>query len=186
MKFNSMLIHTCCAPCALPIIEYLLNQKQNKDIVLYFYNPNIYPKQEHIKRLEQVKKISKIYNLKLIIDEYEHDKWLEYLKKSLLYSLESYPENDKRCLSCFSFRLDKTVEFAKENGFKEFATTLSINRFKDIKFINDYGFKIAKQNNLKYITFDLEPFQAYQKEQELIKKHNLYSQKYCGCEFSIK
>jgi epoxyqueuosine reductase len=180
-----MLLHVCCAPCALPILEHLLKEKKTKNITLYFYNPNIYPEEEYIKRLKEVKKISKIYNLKLIIGKYEHDKWLEYLKKSLPHPLESYPENNERCLNCFSFRLDKTAKFAKDNNFNEFTTTLSVNRFKDTKFMNNYGQRIAKEYGLNYLTLDLNSYQAHQKEQELVKKYNLYSQKYCGCEFSI-
>jgi len=177
-----ILLHTCCAPCALPIIEYLLGKK---DITLYFYNPNIYPEEEYQKRLKEVEKISKIYNLKLIIGEYEHDKWLAYLKKSLPHPLTSYPENDERCLSCFRFRLDKSAKFAKDNNFNEFTTTLSVNRFKDTKFMDNYGQKIAKEYGLHYMVLNLEPYQAHEKEKGLVKKHNLYSQKYCGCEFSL-
>jgi len=50
-----MLLHVCCAPCALPIIEYLL-EKKVKDITLYFYNSNIYPREEYNKRLKDVEK----------------------------------------------------------------------------------------------------------------------------------
>ncbi|MFA5360455.1 MAG: epoxyqueuosine reductase QueH [Candidatus Paceibacterota bacterium] len=236
-----MLLHTCCAPCALPIIDgltsltmastelsrmsnpeptrriddltslttnpeptrriddltslttnpepsrrikYLLKEKKVKNLTLYFYNPNIYPEKEYQKRLEEVKKISKIYNLELIIGEYEHNKWLNYLKQSLPNPLESYSENEERCLNCFRFRLDKTAEFAKNNNFNEFSTTLSVNRFKNTKFMNNYGEKLAKEYNLDYVILDLDPYEAHKKEQELAKKYNLYSQKYCGCEFS--
>ena len=180
-----ILLHTCCAPCTLPILEYFLKDEKTKNITLYFYNPNIYPEKEYKKRLEEVKKISKIYNLKLIIGEYDHDKWLTYLKQSLPNSLASYPENNERCLSCFSFRLDKTAKFAKDNNFKNFTTTLSINRFKDTKFMNNYAQKLAKQYDLNYIFLNIDSFKAHQKEKELVKKYNLYSQKYCGCEFSL-
>lgn len=225
VHYAFMLLHTCCAPCALPIIDgstsltinpeysrriddltsltmastelsrmsnpeptrrikYLLKEKKVKNLTLYFYNPNIYPEKEYQKRLEEVKKISKIYNLELIIGEYEHNKWLNYLKQSLPNPLESYSENEERCLNCFRFRLDKTAEFAKNNNFNEFSTTLSVNRFKNTKFMNNYGEKLAKEYNLDYVILDLDPYEAHKKEQELAKKYNLYSQKYCGCEFS--
>ena len=180
-----MLLHTCCAACALPIIECLLKEEKVKDITLYFYNPNIYPEEEYKKRLKDVEKIAKIYKLKLIVGKYEHNKWLEYLKKSLPHPLESYPENNERCLNCFCFRLDKTAEFVKNNNFNEFSTTLSVNRFKDTNFMNNYGQRLAKENNLNYVILDLDPYKAHQKKRELVKKHNLYSQKYCGCEFSM-
>ena len=179
-----MLLHTCCAVCALPIIEYLLRQEKVKDITLYFYNPNIYPEQEYNKRLKDVEKISKIYKLKLIKGIYEYDKWLEYIKKSLPQSPEKYLENSERCLSCFRFRLEETVEFAQKNNFNEFSTTLSVNRFKDTEFINKYGKSLANKYKIKYKKFDIDFNKAYGLGLKLSKKYNLYRQKYCGCEYS--
>lgn len=179
-----MLLHTCCAACALPIIEYLLKEKV-KDITLYFYNSNIYPKEEYDKRLKDVKKITKIYKLRLVNGNYNYNEWLKYIKKSLPKSPEKYSENSERCLSCFRFRLEKTVEFAKQNNFDEFGTTLSINRFKNIDYINQYAKELAEKHQLIYRTFNLDHNKAYGLGLELTKKYNLYRQKYCGCEFSM-
>ncbi len=180
-----LLLHTCCAPCALPIIEYLINDKKESEITLYFENSNIWPREEYQKRLREVEKIAKIYNLNLIKARYKHQKWLEFLKNKLPKSLADYPENDLRCLICFQFRLLKTALGAQAAGFKKFGATLSINRFKDTDFINQYGQKLAQENNLTYIRFPLDPQEAHQKEKELCQKYHLYSQKYCGCEFSL-
>jgi len=180
-----MFLHTCCAVCALPIIEYLLKEKV-KNITLYFYNPNIYPEEEYNKRLKDVEKISKIYKLKLTIGKYEHSKWLDYIKKSLPKSPEKYLENSDRCLSCFRFRLEETVKFAQKNNFDEFATTLSVNRFKNTEFINKCGKSLANKYKIKYKEFNIDFNKAYEIGLKLSKKHNLYRQKYCGCEFSIK
>jgi len=179
-----MLLHTCCAVCALPIIEYLLKEKKVKDITLYFYNPNIYPKEEYDRRLKDVKKIAKIYKLKFVNGRYKYNEWLEYIKKSLPQLPEEYLENSDRCLSCFRFRLEKTVEFAKKNNFNEFNTTLSVNRFKNIDYINQYAKELAKKHQLIYKTFNLNPNKAHKVNLELTKKYGLYRQKYCGCEFS--
>ncbi len=180
-----MLLHTCCATCALPIIEYLLTEEKVGDITLYFYNPNIYPEEEYNKRLKDVEKIAKIYKLKFVNENYFYDEWLKYIKKSLPQSPEKYLENSDRCLSCFHFRLEKTIEFAKKNNFDEFATTLSVNRFKNIDYINQYAKKLAKKYQLVYKAFDLNPNKAYKLGLKLTKKYNLYRQKYCGCEFSM-
>ena len=180
-----MLLHTCCAVCALPIIEYLLKEGRAKDITLYFYNPNIYPEEEYIKRLKDVEKISKIYKLKLIVGKYKHDKWFEYLKKSLPKPPEEYLENSDRCLSCFRFRLEKTVKFAQDNNFDEFATTLSVNRFKNTEFIDKYGKFLSNKYKIKYKKFNIDFNEAYELGLKLSKKYNLYRQKYCGCEFSM-
>ena len=180
-----MLLHACCATCVLPIIEYLFKKKV-KDITLYFYNSNIYPREEYNKRLKDVEKIAKIYKLKFVEGEYEHNKWLEYIKKSLSKSPEKYLENNERCLSCFRFSLEKTVEFAKKNNFNEFNTTLSVNRFKDTEYINQYAKELAKKHQLIYKTFNLDISKAYKLGLQLTKKYDLYRQKYCGCEFSLK
>ncbi len=180
-----MLLHTCCAACALPIIEYLLKEEKVKDITLYFYNPNIYPEEEYKKRLKDVKKVAKIYKLKLIVGKYEHNKWLDYVKKSLPQSPEFYSENSERCLNCFRFRLEETVKFAKKNNFDKFTTTLSVNRFKNVNFINQYSEKLAKKYQLTYKALNISPNKAYNIGLELSKKYNLYRQKYCGCEFSM-
>ena len=67
---KKLLLYTCCASCALPILDYLKNQ--NFDITLYFSNSNILDKDEFDKRLSDVEKIAKIYNVEVVIDEYNH------------------------------------------------------------------------------------------------------------------
>ena len=181
-----MLLHTCCATCALPIIEYLLKEEKVKDITLYFYNSNIYPKKEYDRRLKDVEKIAKIYKLKFVNGEYKHNEWLEYIKKSLPQPPERYLENSDRCLSCFRFRLEKTVEFAKKNNFNEFNTTLSVNRFKNVSYMKQYAKELAEKHQLIYKTLDLDFNKAYKVGLQLTKKYDLYRQKYCGCEFSLK
>lgn len=181
---SKLLLHTCCAPCALPILDYLIKHEIT-DIVLYYYNPNIYPKAEYSRRLEEVKKIAKIYKLGIIEGEYCHKKWLRYITESLPQPPANYPENSQRCLVCFSFRLKNTAKLAWQKNFSEFATTLSVNRFKDTEFIDDLGEKLAVKYGIKYRKFFLDPNQAYQVGLQLSRKYNIYRQKYCGCEFSM-
>src|SRR3989344_1880970 len=97
-----ILLHICCAPCSTHSIEML---KQENDLVLFFYNPCIFPKEEFEKRLENAKIIAKEHNLKLIVPEYNHKKFLDYVK-----GYEKEPENGKRCLLCYEQRLRKTAE----------------------------------------------------------------------------
>jgi len=182
-----MLLHICCAPCVLPIVEHLLFNLKIKpeDLVLYFYNPNIFPEKEYKKRLAEVEKMACLYHLKLYQEKYNHQKWLYFLKQNLDKPLEEYPENSFRCLECFKFRLNQTALFVKTHGFKEFATTLSVSRYKDVKFINQYAESLAKKVGLEYKTFSLDPKKTHQKGIDLSKKYGVYRQKYCGCEFSL-
>lgn len=180
-----LILHTCCAGCALPIIEYLLKRK-NLKLLLFFSNSNIYPFKEYQKRLKDVKRIASGYKLEFKEDEYNHQEWLDYLSKSLKKPLNIYPENSARCLKCFEFRLLKTVAFLKKNNYDEFATTLSVSLYKDTQYINQFALNLAKENNLKYFKIDLSPQIAKQESLKLSKLLNIYRQKYCGCEFSFK
>ena len=167
---KKMLLHVCCAPCATYIIEKLSN---NYKITLFFYNPNIMPKEEYEKRLLDVKKIAEYYNVNLLIGVYENDKFLVKIK-----GLEEQEENSVRCLMCYQMRLLKTAEIAKE--FDVFTTTLTISPYKDSDKINLLGSQISD----KFVAFDHKLEKGYEKSIELSHKLNLYRQKYCGCLFN--
>lgn len=176
-----MLLNVCCAPCSLPIIEHL----QDSKLALFFYGPNIYPEEEYLKRLGETKKIAAFYGLRLFEGKYDHDAWLSFINEKLSRPPDEYPENSDRCRACFQYRLSGTAAFAKENDFDEFATTLSVSRFKDTAFINQYGKCLADKYNLKYTAFPLNADEAHCTGLELSRKYNIYRQKYCGCEFSL-
>ncbi len=173
-----LLLHTCCACCSAYVIELL---KKDYEITLFFSNSNIYPKQEYEKRLENAEKISKIMNVKLIADEYNHQEWLKTIK-----GYEQEPEKGKRCEICFRFNLERTAEFAKQNNFEIFATTLTISPHKSHTLINKIGSGLSKQYNVKYLESNFKQKDGFKHSTELSKKHNLYRQIYCGCKFSKK
>lgn len=177
---NKLLLNVCCAPCALPLIEAAPKP------TLFFYGPNIYPRDEYEKRLKETEKIAAVYNLELLVGEHDHDAWLKYVAGQLSRSPESYPENSERCQACFKFRLAGTAKFAKDHGYKCFATTLSVSRFKDVGFINRYGAELARELGLQYDKLSLDPHEAHRRGMALSREHNIYRQKYCGCEFSLR
>ena len=53
---KKLLLHSCCGPCSTSVIERL---KQDYDITIFYYNPNIYPQSEYQKRLETQKEYLK-------------------------------------------------------------------------------------------------------------------------------
>ena len=69
---SKILLHVCCGTCAL--YPYFL-LKQDFDITFFYYNPNIHPGEEYIKRLRCVKMISKKYSIPLAVGKYEVKKW---------------------------------------------------------------------------------------------------------------
>lgn len=130
--------------------------------------------------------MANLYSLDFLTGEYEHEAWLRFVTSQLPNSPETYPEGGVRCQACFKFRLAGTARFAKEEGFQRFATTLSVSRFKDVGLINRYGFELAQQHGLEYVSFSLDAGAAHRKGLELSRQHGIYRQKYCGCEFSLR
>jgi len=172
-----LLLHVCCAPCSTSVIERL---KEAYKITLYFYNPNMHPEEEYGKRLEEAKRLATELGIDLIEGVYDADKWFELVK-----GLESEPEGGKRCEICFSMRLRKTAEYAKENKFEVFAATLTVSPYKNSEIINSIGLKIASSVGVEFLPESFKKQDGYKKSIELSKKHGLYRQHYCGCTYSL-
>ncbi len=148
---------------------------------MFFYNPCIFPEQEYKKRLENAEIIAKEMNCKLIVPDYNHKEFLDFIS-----GLEKEPENSLRCLKCYEQRLQKTAEYASENGFDFFTTTLTISAHKNSKKIFETAQRIAEENKINFLEIDFKKKDGFKKSTELSKKYNLYRQNYCGCEFSLK
>lgn len=179
-KKQRLLLHSCCAPCSSHVITYLTNYF---DITILYYNPNIYPYEEYIKRKnEQIKLINEIKTInKLdIIDcDYDND-----LFNKLIKGLEREPERGKRCTICYKMRMEKTAIIAKKNSYDYFCTTLSVSPYKNANLINLIGKELEKKYDIKWLYSDFKKKDGYKKSIELSKTYNLYRQSYCGCVYS--
>ena len=98
--------------------------------------------------------------------------------------LEGEPEGGKRCEKCFDLRLKKTAEYAKNNGFSLFTTTLTISPLKNAHVLNEMGTKIAQEYGVEYLCSDFKKKGGYKRSCELSAQFGLYRQNYCGCVFS--
>ncbi len=178
---KKILVHLCCAICGASLIEKL---KEKFDPVIFFYNPNIYPKEEYEKRKESVLKLAEINNIKFIEGEYDTKNWQEKIKGK-----EKESERGARCYDCFEIRLEKTAETAKDNNFEFFTTSLFVSYFKDENQVDLAGKKVSKKHKIKYLsmseTIIKDKKENWQKTRELSKKYGFYFQKYCGCIFSM-
>ncbi len=170
---KKLLLHVCCAPCSTHAI---VEMQKEYEVTLLFSNSNIYPKEEYEKRLAEAKKISKIYGLPLVVDEYDHESWLNEIK-----GLENEPEKGLRCEKCYEYNLSRTATYAIEHGFDSFTTTLTISPHKDSPTI----FRIGKRLG-SFLEKDFKKMDGFQKSTLLSKEHGLYRQDYCGCEFSMR
>ncbi|HRY37043.1 MAG TPA: epoxyqueuosine reductase QueH [Candidatus Magasanikbacteria bacterium] len=175
---DKCLLHVCCAPCSIAVIDEL---KNDYDLTVYFYNPNIYPEQEYLKRKAEVVRVCNEWKIPMIDADYETQNWEECTK-----GLENEPEGGKRCLNCFAMRLNKAGEYAKQNNFDIFATTLTSGRNKKADVIHPLGFKIAEKFGLKFLDIDWKTEGRQEKGRKMVKDRGIYRQDYCGCRFSIE
>ena len=136
-----LLLHICCAVCASSCIEKL--RKDNYEVSGYFYNPNIQPREEYLKRLQETKRLAQRQKFSLIVGDYEAQQWSLKIK-----GLEAEPEGGKRCTRCFTLRLEKTARLAEEKGFANFSTTLTISPHKNTQVLNEIGRNIVRHDRV--------------------------------------
>ncbi|MEG2440536.1 MAG: epoxyqueuosine reductase QueH [Acetivibrio sp.] len=181
-KVPTLFLHSCCAPCSSYCLEYL---SQYFQITVFYYNPNISPKTEYSKRVEEQKCLIETMNPHLLhkamVEEgsYEPERFYEIAK-----GLEKEPEGGNRCFQCYELRLKETAILAKKRGFDYFTTTLSISPLKNAQKLNEIGEKVGEKEEISFLPSDFKKKNGYKRSIELSKEYNLYRQNYCGCLYS--
>ncbi len=167
-----ILLHVCCGPCSTSSVERLLSE--GYEPVLFFSDSNIFPYEEFRKRYENLLIVAEHYNLEVILDDWDHEAWREAVKGH-----ENDPEHGGRCSLCFHFNLERTARKAEELGIDEFATTLTVSRFKKSESIFREGREFPGFREI-----DFKKKDGFNRSIILSKELGLYRQNYCGCEFS--
>jgi predicted adenine nucleotide alpha hydrolase (AANH) superfamily ATPase len=175
---KKLLLHTCCAPCSVTVIEEL---KDKYNLTVFFYNPNIHPFVEYEKRKQEVIKICQEGKIKMVDGDYEIEKWHQEIQ-----GLEKEPEGGSRCKKCFIMRLEKAIRYAKENNFDIFSTTLTSGRNKLATIIHPLAEILVKKYGVEFLAEDWKKNGRQEIARRLVKEKNIYRQNYCGCKFSQK
>lgn len=182
-KVPKLLLHSCCAPCSSYVMEYLSEYFM---ITVFFYNPNISPLSEYIKRTEEQKRLIAAYNeqggkypIQMVEGTYEPDLFFRMSK-----GLEDCPEGGQRCFGCYGLRLRETARLATEGSFDYFTTTLTISPLKNAEKLNEIGTILEQEYGTKWLPSDFKKKNGYKRSVELSAKYGLYRQNYCGCSFS--
>lgn len=179
---KTLLLHSCCGPCSTAVLDVLNDYFL---ITILYYNPNIEPFEEYIKRKNEQKRYIKESHLpiKMFDIDYDHECFQKIAK-----NLEKEKEGGVRCHKCYYLRLEKCAKLAKENHFDYFGTTLTVSPHKDAQVINSLGLAIEKninenssENKLLFLVSDFKKKEGYKKSIEISKQYNLYRQDYCGC-----
>ncbi|MCM8780512.1 MAG: epoxyqueuosine reductase QueH [Candidatus Omnitrophica bacterium] len=168
----NLLLHTCCAPCLI----YPLKQLRAKgyQVVSLFYNPNIHPFVEYNNRRKALEDFAKRADIEVIYFEYRPQDFFQAINLK-----ETAPQ---RCHICWSLRLKKTAQVAKEKLFEYFSTTLLVSPYQNQDSLKRIGFDISKETG---VSFYYQDFRAGFREAHLqAKEMMIYCQQYCGCIYS--
>lgn len=169
--YMKLLLHICCAPCSIEVINDL--RKDNMDITGFWYNPNIHPYTEYKSRLKGLEDYSKDIDLKVIYkDDYEMKKFI----KNVITDLDS------RCDYCYRVRLEETAKYAKEEGYDAFSTSLLISPYQNHERIKEVGYELEKEYDIKFLYKDFR--ELFRVGKGKAREKQIYMQKYCGCIFS--
>ena len=179
-KPKKLLLHACCGPCSSYVLEYL---SKYFDITIFYYNPNVSPESEFLKRVEELKKLISLMPLinkvDVVVPTYDNKIFNETIKGH-----EKDPEGGERCYLCYKLRMENSIIYAKEHDYDYFTTTLSISPYKNSNWLNEIGEALEKEYGVKYLYADFKKKNGYKRSIELSKIYNLYRQDYCGCVYS--
>lgn len=179
-RIPRLLLHSCCAPCSSYVLEYL---SQYFVITVFYYNPNIFPREEYEKRAEEQRRLIEdlpaVHPIHLVVGNYEPECFYRQAR-----GLEQVPEGGERCFRCYRMRLEAAARLARDDGYDYFTTTLSISPLKNAGKLNEIGEELSGFYEVIHLPSDFKKKGGYQRSVELSKQYELYRQDFCGCVYS--
>lgn len=167
-----ILVHICCGPCALYTVKTL--KDEGFDVTGLYYNPNIHPLQEYVRRREALEEVAAALDFPVIYKDNEYHPQ-EYFRRV------AYRESN-RCFHCYSLRLERARSIAKRGGFDAFTTTLLYSKFQKHEMIADLCRDLAGGGSPEFAYRDFRL--GWKQGIEESKAMGIYRQQYCGCIFS--
>ena len=180
MEKEKILVHICCGVDAVWALRKLKEEFPGAQLKGYFYDPNIHPQEEYELRWIETKRVCDDLGIECEKGEYDVENWLKAVR-----GLENEPERGARCTVCHDIRLEKSAQFAKENGFNKFTTVLMMSPKKDFEVLTDVGTKIAQKYGLEFLPVEFRKGGGVEKMNKLSKEMQLYHQNYCGCIYGL-
>lgn len=166
-------LHVCCGPCATAVIERLAERWAVEAV---WYNPNINPPAEHLRRLAGMRRVARLSQVPLVELGYDVERW-----RRACDGFMSEPEGGARCDVCFQLRLERTAQYGRSAGIDAFTTTLTVSPHKDAERINAIGEAVGRRYGLRFIAEDFKKRGGFQRSVELSRRWGIYRQTWCGC-----
>jgi len=73
-------------------------------VTIFFYNPNIHPREEYEIRKEENKRFAERIGTPFVDADYDVDEWFKRAR-----GMEFDPERGRRCTMCFDMRMERTA-----------------------------------------------------------------------------
>ena len=169
-----VLLHTCCGPCSTACVSRL--KDAGHDVAMYFSNSNIDTRDEYERRLEAARMVAEAEGVELVADEYNHEEWL----RDVAAGYEEEPEKGRRCVSCFRYSLNRTLEYLKASGCDAFCTSLTVSPHKPSSVV------FSALDDARFMKEDFKKKEGFKLSVRRSAELGLYRQSYCACEFSRK
>jgi len=169
-----ILLHACCAPCL--VIPYDDLSKEEHEVTAFFFNPNIHPYSENLRRQDAFNSYTEVNGISVMKDDtgLEMEDWFR----------EIVFREPQRCRLCFNFRMDVVARLAEVKGFDAFSTTLLYSRFQKHDLLKTSCEAISEIHRIPFIYRDWRT--GWNEGVKRYRKLGFYRQKYCGCLYSEK
>ena len=167
-----ILLHACCAPCLVVPLDDL--RSEGHHVTILFFNPNIHPYSEYLRRLDALSVYSRDANVPVISEggEESMDDWF----RQVVF------REPQRCRICFNVRMKKTAGLAEAKGFDAFSTTLLYSRFQKHELLKSTCQSISEEQRIPFVYRDWRT--GWNEGVKRYRIIGLYRQKYCGCIYS--
>lgn len=180
-----LLMHSCCGPCNSYPIEYL---SPIFDLTLYFNNHNIFPEEEFVRRLNELKAYVQHYeqqhhvSIDIVVPPYE-----DPIFNQVLAANKDAKEGGNRCKTCYAMRMNEAWQYASDHGYDYMTTVMTVSRHKDSVIINEIARRLSKKYpKVAYFYSNFKKNKGMDRSIELSRHFNMYRQSYCGCVYSYE
>lgn len=167
-----VLVHACCGPCSITVVQGLL--EQGHAVLGFYYNPNIHPLMEYLRRREALEEAAKRLDVPVAYADAEYD-------PAVFLRLVAFREKG-RCAQCYRLRLERAALEARRRGCAAMTTTLLYSKYQDHAAIRTIGEQAARAQGVAFLYEDFRS--GWNEGIRLSKEWELYRQPYCGCIFS--
>lgn len=167
-----VLLHMCCGPCAIAPIRRL--QEEGYDVTGFFWNPNIHPLQEYMRRREGAAEVARRLGVSVIFKDNEYD-------PKLWFRAVSFRE-ENRCFHCYALRMERAVAIAVHGRFDYVSSTILYSKKQQHDVVRQLGEDMTKDGPVQFLYRDFRT--GWEEGITTSQEWEIHRQQYCGCLYS--